>query len=73
METLRESNCSVWLKRGEKGKMKLERPAGPQKGLDRCTWASFLHQFLGSARAWVWLGSVVMVDLPSGKAAEAKT
>ena len=62
----------MWLKLREQEEVKLRRPDGSHKGLDRCARASFLHLFLGTARAWVWLRSVVVVDSPLRQAVEAR-
>lgn len=44
------------LKFREKGEMKLRRPDGSRKKLYSWPEAPLLHLFLGTGRAWVWLG-----------------
>lgn len=44
------------LKFREKGEMKLRRPDGSWKKLNRWAKAPLLHLFLGTVGAWVWFG-----------------
>lgn len=74
METLRREQPFRVAEMWGQGEMKLKKTSWAPEGTRPLLLGhSFLHPVLGKCQAWVWLGSVVVVDLPSGKAAEAKT
>lgn len=73
METLRREQpfrvAEMWGQGGDEA----EKASWAPEGTRPLRLVLFSTSVLGKCQAWVWLGSVVVVDLPSGKAAEAKT